>query len=216
MLAAVLLLMGASKQATSNSRSAPRGPTSCAQIEVIDEEATDVSATSPNGKYTVCVKEDREDNDGKRYTSVYLSKAGHSRRIKRYKDIGATSVLDWASDSSAFVWNWTAGGSVGEWNTELFDMKSGRFLPVDKSVVKDFHDRMFQACRGDAVDINEFFLKWAGHNSLLIAIQASHGGQDCRRPHPTDVYQVVIPSGRIIKRLQGTEREAISKEFGWL
>jgi hypothetical protein len=216
MLAALFLLSGGTIQTKSNSQSVASKPAGCARIEVLDEDATDRSATSPNGKYTVCVKEDRDDRHGRRYTDVYLSRDGYTRRIRSYKEIGGTRALKWAPDSSAFGWNWTSGGAVGPWNTELFDMKSGRFLPMDRRAVRDFLNRMRLACGNGEVDTNQFFLKWVGSDNVLIAIQARQGGEDCRQPHPTDVYQVALPSGRVVKRLQGAEREAISREFGWL
>ena len=215
MLVMMFLMLGA-VQARSNSQSATGRPADCTRIKVTDKEATDRSATSPNGNYAVCVKEDHDDGHGKRYTRVYLSRGGYTRRLRSYKEIGGTSVLEWAPDSSAFVWNWTAGGAAGPWNAELFNMKSGRFLPVDRSVVRDFLNRIRLACGNGEVDTNVFFLRWVGSENALFAIQARQGGEDCRRPHPTDVYQVALPTGHVVKRLQGAEREAISREFSWL
>jgi hypothetical protein len=70
-----------------------------------------------------------------------------------------------------------------------------------------------KACHDDETDSNVYFLKWVDNQSLLIAVEASPGGLDCRRPIPIDYYQVALPAGRIVKRLQGAEREAIKQEF---
>jgi hypothetical protein len=216
-LAGLLLLSGGTIQTTSHSQSPPTSrPAGCARIEVMDEDAIDVSSVSPDGTYTVCIKEDREDRAGNRTTDVYLSRGGNTQRITSHKEIGGTRAFAWAPDSSAFGWNWTSGGASGTYYIDLFDMKSRRFLPVDKSAVADFLNRMRLACGDAKVDTNRFLLKWIDSQNILTAIETRVGGEDCRQPAPTDVYQVALPSGRIIKRLQGAEREAISREFDWL
>lgn len=216
----MVVTMPVGEQAQANTGKMPASasgiPADCTHIEVMDEDAANVSATSPDGKFTVCIKEDRDDSQGRRYTNVYLSNGRRSWRIKRYKEIGSTGALEWSSDSSVFAWNWTSGGAVGAWNVDFFDVRSGHFRPVDKPMTRDFFDRFRRACRSTDTDVNEFFLKWVDNKSALMAIEASPGGLDCRLPHPTDVYLVSVPSGQIIRRLHGTERKTIGNEFSWL
>lgn len=185
----------------------------CAQIEVRDSDATNVSVASPDGKYVVCVKEGSPRNLEDDHTTVYLWQKGHLRALKRHNDIGSTGALVWAADSSAFAWNFTFGGAVSGWSTVIFNIKTGHFLEIERMASRDFHYRLRKACHNDETDSNVYFLKWVDKQSLLIAVEAHPGGLDCRRPIPTDIYQVALPAGRIVKRLQGAEREAIKKEF---
>ena len=185
----------------------------CDQIKVRDSDATDVSLASPDGKYVVCVKEGSPTDVEDDHTTVYLWRKGYLRVLKRYNDIGSTGALVWAADSSAFVWNFTYGGAVGDWSTVIFNLKTGHFLEIGRMASRDFHYRLRKACHDDEGNSNVFFLKWVDNQSLLIAVQASSGAMDCRRPIPTDVYQVALPAGRIVKRLRGAEREAIKKKF---
>jgi hypothetical protein len=194
--------------------SGKRFPRTCQQIKILPDGMSDLSVTSPDGKYTVCVKEDREDKDELyTYTSVYLSHLGRLRTLGRYKDVTESSVLLWAPDSRAFAWNLTYGGASSGWTTMVFDFRSGSFREIDGIVSKDFHRRLLKACKKDWTDDNSYLLQWIGNRSILIAVEAHPGGLDCRRPVPTDFYQVAVPSGRIIKRLQGAEQEAAKKQF---
>jgi hypothetical protein len=163
-----------------------------------------------------CVKEGSPEDAEDNHTTVYLWRKGHLRVLKRYNDIGSTGALVWAADSSAFAWNFTYGGAVGDWSTVIFNIKTGHFLEIERIASRDFHYRLRKACHNDETDSNVYFLKWVDNQSLLIAVEAHPGGLDCRRPAPTDFYQVALPGGRIVKRLQGAEREAIEKEFPYL
>jgi hypothetical protein len=198
-------------------RSAARhSPQTCGLIKVRDSDATNVSVASPDGKYVACVKEGSPEDAEDNHTTVYLWRKGHLRVLKRYNDIGSTGALVWAADSSAFAWNFTYGGAVGDWSTVIFNIKNGHFLEIERIASRDFHYRLRKACHNDETDSNVYFLKWVDNQSLLIAVEAHPGGLDCRRPAPTDFYQVALPGGRIVKRLQGAEREAIEKEFPYL
>ena len=189
-------------------------PKSCADIKKVPIGMSDISVVSPDGKYTVCVKEDREDKEQLyTYTSVYLTHQGRTRTLGRYKDMTETSDLIWAPDSNAFAWNFTYGGACCGWTTWAFDLRSGRFLVIERKATRDYHRRLRQACKKDEADDNVFLLKWIDNRSLLISVEAHPVAGDCRVPSPTDFYQVGLPSGRIVKYFQGTEREEVVKEF---
>lgn len=191
-------------------------PRTCDQVKVRGSDATDWSVASPDGKYVVCVKEGSPTDVEDDHTTVYLWRKGHLRVLKRYNDIGRTGALVWAADSSAFAWNFTFGGAVSGWSTVVFNIKTGHFLEIERMASRDFHYRLRKACHKDDTDSNVYFLKWVNNQSLLIALEADPGGLDCRRPVPTDFYQVTLPAGDIVKRLQGAEREAFKKEFPYL
>src|SRR5215471_3916009 len=61
--------------APTQARAVNRPAKTCTTIKVVDEHAIDVSATSPDGFSTVCIKEDRADDEYS-YTSVYLWRRG--------------------------------------------------------------------------------------------------------------------------------------------
>ncbi len=124
-----------------------------------------------------------------------------------------TGGLLWAPDSSAFVWNFTYGGACCAGPPGRFDLRSGRFLVIERKATRDYHRRLRQACKKDEADDNVFLLKWIDNRSLLISVEAHPVSGDCRVPSPIDFYQVGLPSGRIIKYFQGAEREAMAKEF---
>lgn len=184
----------------------------CESFKVVDNDAINVSSASPDGRSMVCIKEDRE-HDDYRYTSVYLWHNGRVRTLGRYKDLGpGTSVL-WSVDSKAFAWNFTYGGASSGWTTAAFDFKSGLLREIDRYASIEFHRRLRHACKEDETDDNSYLVTWIGNHSLVIAVEAHPGGLDCRRPAATDFYEVAIPGGRILKRLQGAEREAAKREF---
>jgi hypothetical protein len=186
----------------------------CESIKVVDEDALDLSVPSPDGLSMVCIKEDRETRDkAYRYTSVYLWRSGHIQTLQRYKDLGpGTSVL-WSVDSRAFAWNFTYGGASSGWTMAAFDFKSGRLREIDRYASIEFHRRLRRACKKDETDDNSYLVRWSGKHSLLIALEAHPGGLDCREPTPTDIYEVAIPGGRIIRRLRGAERAAAEHEL---
>ncbi len=195
-----------------------RFPKTCAEIKIVPLGMSNISVASPDGKYTVCVKEDREDKDQLyTYTSVYLSHRGRTRTLGRYKDMTETGGLLWAPDSRAFAWNPTFGGASSGWTTFAFDFKSGRLREIDRITSRDFLRRLRKACKKEDysayADENSYLVKWIGNRSVLIAEEAHPGGLDCRKPSPTDFYQVALLTGRIIKRLQGAEWAAAKKEF---
>jgi hypothetical protein len=195
---------------------ARHSPEICDLIKVRDSNATNVSVASPDGKYVVCVKEGSPEDVEDNHTTVYLWRKGYLRVLKRYNDIGSAGAFVWTADSSAFAWNFTYGGEVGYWSTVIFNIKNGHFLEIERMASRDFHYRLRKACHDDETDSNVYFLKWVDNQSLLIAVEAFPGGLDCRRPIPIDYYQVALPVGRIVKHLQGAEREAIKKEFPYL
>jgi len=179
---------------------------------VVDDAAINVSVPSPDGHSMVCIKEDREGN-GYNYTSVYLWHSGRLRTLRRYKDLSPGYMVRWSEDSKAFAWSFTYGGASSGWTTAAFDFKSGRLQEVDRSASIEFHRRLRRTCKKDETDDNSYLVLWTDRLNLVIAVEAHPGGLDCRRPVPTDFYEVAIPGGRIIKRLQGAEREAAQHEF---
>lgn len=210
----VLLCSSASASSGADLPSTKNPQKSCATFKVLDSDSTNVSAISPDGKYTVCVKENYEDKDGAyTYTSVYLSRNGHTRRLGRYKDMTSTGNLLWAPDSSAFAWNFTYGGASSGWTTIIFDLKASRFFITERTASRDFHRRLLKACKEDETDDNVYLLKWVDARSILIAVEAHPGGLDCRDPAPTEFYQVAAPSGRILKYLQGAEKDAVERDY---
>ena len=198
--------------APTKGRAVNRPALTCATIKVVDEYAIDVSATSPDGLSTVCIKEDRADDEYS-YTSVYLWRRGRLQVLMRYKELGPGSTVLWSADSKAFAWNFTYGGASSGWTTAVFDFRSGRLREIDRHASVVFHRRLRHACKEDWTDDNSYLMHWTGNRSLLIAMEAHPGGLDCRRPAATDFYEVAIPAGRVIKRLRGSEMEAAQREF---
>jgi hypothetical protein len=212
-----LLLLSIAGTAQNTAASIPRGtpfPRTCADIKKVSIGMSDFSVVSPDGKRIVCVKEDREDKDQLyTYTSVYLSDKSRMLTLGRFKDMTETGDLRWAPDSRAFAWNFTYGGACCGWTTWVFDFRSGHFVAIERMATRDYHRRLRQACKKDDADDNVYLMKWVDKSSLLLVVEAHPISGDCRRPSPTDFYQVALPSGRIIKRLQGTERAAVEKEW---
>ena len=50
-------------------------------------------------------------------------------------------------------------------------------------------------------------------SSVVIGVEAYPRGLACRFPCPMEFYQMAIPGGHTIKRLQGAEEEAAQSEF---
>src|SRR5579864_554693 len=164
---AMVLLAFTTAMALSGSaaHAAGHSPRTCDQIEVRDSDATNVSVASPDGMYVACVKEGSPRDVEDDHTTVYLWRKGHLRALKRYNDIGSTATLVWAADSSAFAWNFTYGGAVGDWSTVIFNIKTGHFLEIERIASRDFHYRLRKACHNDETDSNVYFLKWVDNQS---------------------------------------------------
>jgi hypothetical protein len=188
-------------------------PAKCSEIKVIDQDATNMAVASPDGKNTVCVKEDRGTRDEFTYTSIYWSHHQSSILVRRLKDIGSSVRVFWSPDSTAFALEWTFGGASSGWSVDVFQLKSRRFLSIDRAATRDFHRRLLRVCGSDETDDNVFFRKWVNATAIILAVEAHPGGLDCRSPAPTEFYEVAVPSGRIIRYFQGNEHDSLLKQF---
>ncbi len=70
---------GMAQNASGSTHNGKPFPKTCAEIKKVPIGMSDILVVSPDGKYIVCVKEDREDKEQLyTYTSVYLTHRGRT------------------------------------------------------------------------------------------------------------------------------------------
>lgn len=136
---------------------------------------------------------------------VKLSVVMDGKHLPGLDNVGVASLseLEWSPDSRAFFINESYGGAIGDWHVKVYligDDKTVRRVDIAKKVVSRF-EKQYQCKEPEEPNIGA--VKWFNGEKHLLLVAQVPPHSSCPEMGKIRGYVVEIPTGKIIKELDG-------------